>query len=68
MCFEGLIINFFFKDKLMEKELEPPYIPGEGRTISEEDIIEARKLNVSVVERICVIIIIILENSLTFHR
>lgn len=52
----------------MEKELEPPYIPGEGRTISEEDIIEARKLNVSVVERICVIIIIILENSLTFHR
>lgn len=38
----------------MEMELEPPYIPPEGSYISQEEIIEARKLNVSVLERICV--------------
>lgn len=39
----------------MEKDIESPYIPADNRTISQEEIEEARKLNVTVVERISVL-------------
>jgi cGMP-dependent protein kinase 1 len=31
-------------DKLMEKELKPPFIPPKNRVLTEEDIVEKRKL------------------------
>lgn len=45
-------INFLFKDKLLDKELKPPFLPPKSKMISEKDIEKMIVLNKNIVDEI----------------